>query len=113
MLRGVQRQERRVDIEERLLLPLRQPGVGQHGQLDTAAGRTSDSVFRAQDPGADVELFRGDPECLGDLLQDLGGGLAQTTLDLAQVGVGDAGLLGELPQGEARCDALLLEVVTQ
>ena len=95
---GVEGEERRVDVEQRLLLPLGEAGVAEDGELDRAA----DAVVGADDPGADVELLRGDPQRLGDLLQHLGRGPAQTTLDLAQVGVGHAGLLGELPQREPR-----------
>jgi hypothetical protein len=40
------------------------------------------------------------------LLQHLCGGLAQPAFDLAQVRVGDAGLLGELTQRQLRCPTL-------
>ena len=105
----VERQEGRIDIEERLLLSLGEAGIAENGELD----RPTYAVIRAEDSRPDVELLRGDPQRLGDLLQHLGRGLAETTLDLAQVRVGDAGLLGELPQGETRLRALLLEVVAQ
>ena len=42
----------------------------------------------------------------GKLCQHLGRGFAQSALDLAQVGIGDPGLFGELPQGQLRRPAL-------
>ena len=65
------------------------------------------------DPGPDVELLGGDAQGAGQLLEHFGGGLAQTALDLAQVGIADADLVGELPQGELDAEALLLEEVAQ
>ena len=112
-LRCVEREERRVDIEERLLLPLGEAGVREDRQLHGERGGAADPFFGAEDPGADVELLRGDPQRLGDLLQYLGRGPAQTAFDLAQVGVGHAGLLGELPEGQTRGDTLLLQVVAE
>src|SRR5690606_25410078 len=47
------------------------------------------------------------------LLQHLGGRLAQPALDLAQVGVGHPRLLSELAQGELRALTLLAQVVAQ
>src|SRR3954451_9682653 len=105
----VEGEERRVDVEKGLLLPLAEGGVPEDGQLDRAA----DAFVRADDAGPEVELLGGDAERLGELLEHLGRGTPQTVLDLAQVGVGDPGLLGELPQGHAGRDPLLPEVVTE
>src|ERR671913_155978 len=46
----------------------------------------------------------------GDPLDDLGRRLAQPPLDLAQVGVGDARPLGQVPQRQAPQSALLADV---
>ena len=108
-LRAVEREERGVDVEQRLLLALGQPGVAQDGELD----RAPDPVDRVDDPGPHVERLRGDPHRLGDLLQHLGGGLAQAALDLAQVRVGHPGLLGQLAERQPCELPLLLEVVTE
>jgi hypothetical protein len=105
----VEGEEGGVDVQQRLLLSLREAGVGQDGQLD----RPPDPGLGADDARADVELLGGDPQRLGDLLQDLGLRAAQAALDLAQVGVADADLLGELPQGESRREPLLPEEVTE
>src|SRR5690606_34495371 len=45
--------------------------------------------------------------------EDLGGGLAQPALDLAQVGVGDAGELAELAQGHLADVPLLADELTE
>ena len=59
-------------------------GIGEHGVGDGARG------LLVEDPGLDVQGLCGDPQTLGDLLEDLGGRLAQPPLDLAEVGVADA-----------------------
>ncbi len=62
---------------------------------------------RSRMPGLDVERLRRDAQGLGDLLEDLGRRPAQTPLDLAQVGVGDPGQLGQASQRQAGRAALL------
>ena len=101
--------ERVVDVEQRLLLPLGEPGVGEDGQLD----RADLAVVEVQDPGADVERLRRDAEPFRELLQHLCRGPAQPAFDLAQVRVRDTGLLGQLPQRELRRDPLLAQVVAE
>src|SRR4029079_18454429 len=66
-----------------------------------------------EDPRVHVERLRRDPQALRDLRQDLGAGLLDPALDLAEVGVGPAGGLRELAQGHLRRLALLADVVTQ
>jgi phosphosulfolactate synthase len=83
--------ERLVDLDEHLLLPLGQLRVGQQGGPDTRVGRAV-----LQDAGLDIEGFGRDAQPLGDLLQDVRARLAQAALDLAQVGVGHPGRLGQL-----------------
>ena len=74
--------ERLVDVDEHLLLPL----------TETLVGEDRGDQFRVafpefEDPGPDVELLGGDPQPLGDLLQDLRAGLAQSALDLRRYGL--------------------------
>ena len=83
------------------------------GSASTAAVTSLAPWRLVEDPGADVERLRRDAQTLGDLLQDLRTRLLQPPLDLAEVGVGHAGGLGELPQGDLRGLALLPDVVTQ
>src|SRR5262249_33625624 len=77
-------------------------GVGQQRGPDARVGRTV-----LQDPGLDVEGFGRDAQPLGDLLQDVRARLAQAALDLAQVGVGHPGRLGQL----AHRDPVLLPLL--
>jgi hypothetical protein len=100
---GVQGEERRVDIEEGLLLALGQHRVTEHGELHGA----TDPGVRTDDAGPDVQLLGGDAQRLGQLLEHLGRRAPQAPLDLAQVGVGDAGLLSELTHGQPGRDPLL------
>src|SRR4051794_39765763 len=106
---AVDGEEGRIAVERGLLLPLSQGGVTEDGELD----RTADPLVGGDDPGPDVELLRRDAQRLGQLLQHLGRRTAQAALDLAQVGVRHARLLGELPQREAGGDPLLVQVVTE
>ena len=62
-----------------------------------------------EDAGADVEALGGDGQRAGDLLEDLGGRPPQSPLDLAQVGIGDLGELGELAHREVGNTALLAD----
>ena len=64
-------------------------------------------------PGPDVEGLRGDLQGPGDLLEDLGRGLPQAPLDLAQVRVRDARQLGELAQREVPDAALVADELAQ
>jgi hypothetical protein len=86
-----------------LLLALGQADIREDGELD----RTSAMRDGADDPGPDIELFGRDAQRLGDLLENFCRGPAQTTFDLALVGVADADLLAELPQGQPRRESLL------
>src|SRR3954451_12309162 len=85
-----------VDVDQYAFLPLADRRIGQHRHLDGGAG----VVLGIEDPGSDIERLRRDPQRLRQLLQHLGGGFAQAALDLAEVGVGDSGLLCQLTQGE-------------
>src|SRR3954453_18059481 len=64
----VEGEERRVHVEEGLLLALGQRSVAEDRELHGAA----DAVVRADDAGPDVQLLGGDPQRLGQLLQHLG-----------------------------------------
>ena len=66
-------------------------------------------VGRLEDAGLHVEGLGRDPQRLGDLLEDLGGGPAQPPLDLAEIRVGDPGQLGQPPQREAGRAPLLAD----
>src|SRR4051794_18765978 len=67
------------------------------------------TVFRIEDAGPDIERLGRDPQPLRELLEDLRGRLAKATFDLAQVGVRDAGLVGQLTKGQLGAAALFLE----
>ena len=56
-----------VDVEEHLLLALRQRRIGEHGVGDGARG------LLVEDPGLHVQGLRGDPQTFGDLLEDFFG----------------------------------------
>ena len=99
--------ERLVDVDQRALVPLADRDVGQDRGDDVAA------LVVVEDPGPHVERLGGDPQPLGDLGQDLGAGLLQPALDLAQVRVGHPGGLRELAQGHLRRLPLLADVLTQ
>ena len=96
--------EGEVDAHQRLLLLLADGLVGHDGP-----GQVGRAVGRLEDAGLHVERLGRDAQRLGDLLEDLGRGPAQPALDLAQIGVGDAGQLGEPAQrepGGARCSRM-------
>src|SRR4051794_7641483 len=101
--------ERVVDVEQRLLLALREPRVGEHSQLD----RPHLALVEVQDPGADVQRLRRDAKPFRELLQHLCRGSAQSTFDLAEVRIGDSGLLGELTERELGGEPLLPQVVAE
>src|SRR5947208_5903008 len=98
--------ERLVDLDEHLLLPFGELRVGQQRGPHPRIGRP---VF--QDPGLNVERFRRDAEPLGDLLQYVRARLTQATLDLAQIGVGHPGRLGQLAHRDLRLLPLLPDVL--
>src|SRR6266487_1577847 len=85
--------ERLVDLEQHLLLPLGQPGIGQDCRGDVRV-----TLALVEDAGVDVQLLGGDAQTLGDLLQDLRARLPEAALDLRQVRVADAGEPSELTQ---------------
>src|SRR5271157_48844 len=97
--------ERLVDLHEHLLLPFGELRVGKQGGPDARVRRPV-----LEDPGLHIERFRGDAQALGDLLQDVRARLAQTTLDLAQVGVGHPGRLSQLAHRDLRLFSLLADV---
>src|SRR4051794_8558690 len=101
--------ERVVDVEQRLLLALIEPRVGEHGQLH----RPHLALVEVQDPGADVERLRRDAEPFRELLQHLCRGSAQSTFDLAQVRVRHTGLVGQLPKRKPGGESLLAQVVAE
>ena len=70
-------------------------------------------IVRIEDAGADIQRFCGHPQCLGQLLQHLSRGLAEASLDLAQVWIGDAGLFCELTQRQLRRPALTGNELTE
>ena len=62
----------------------------------------SDTVLTARPssgrmPATDVQRLHADPQSVRDLLQDVGGGLAQPALDLRQVRIGDVSEFGQFP----------------
>ena len=83
-----------------MLLPLGERGVGEDRELH----RPGLPGVGVDDAGADVELLGADAQGAGQLLEHLGRRLAQAALDLAEVGVAHADLVGELPQGELRAE---------
>ena len=93
---GVLAAKRVVDVEQHLALALGEGGIGQHGRLH----RLVVALGGLEDAGPDVQRLRRDPQRLGELLQHVGRRLAQPALDLAEVRVGNPGLVGELAQRE-------------
>ncbi len=83
--------------------------IGEHGRLDRKLARGT----LVENARLHIELLGRDPQTLCDLLQDLGARLAQPALDLAEVGIGDTRLLGELPQRQLCVAPLLAEELTQ
>jgi hypothetical protein len=84
-----------VDLEQHLLLPLVQRGIGED---DGARLHLVPVPLGVEDAGAHVQRLGGDPQRLGDLLQHLRARLAQPALDLTQIRIGHPGGIGELPQ---------------
>ena len=87
--------EREVDPDQGLLLILAQRLIGQ----DQAA-QIGGAVRRLEDARLHVERLGRNPQRLGDLLQDLGGGPPQSPLDLAEIRVRYPGQLGQPPKRE-------------
>ena len=108
-LGGVLLAEGVVDLEQHLLLPLVDRGVGEDD------GPRLELVLRllVENPGPYVERLGGDPQGLRDLLQHLGAGLPQPALDLTQIRIRHPGGVGELPQGQLRGPPLLAEVLAE
>src|SRR5690606_33983519 len=98
--------ERLVDVDQDLPLTFGEEPVGHDGGYHVAVGFTVLDEARLY-----IERLGGDPQSLGDLVEDLGARLAQPTLDLRQVGVGDPRRLRELPQRDLRLLALLADVL--
>ena len=100
--------EGQVDPHEGLALLLGEVAVGEDvpGQVGVAVGPLEDARL-------DVEGLGRDAQRLGDLLEDLRRRAAQAPFDLAQVGVGDPGQLGQAPQRQPRRAPLLADERSQ
>src|SRR6266568_3968978 len=99
--------ERLVDVDQHLLLPLGDLGVGHDRVGD--GGLALPVVEYA---GLNVERLGRDPQALRDLLQDVGARPAQPAFDLAQVRVRHARSLGQLADRDLGLLALLADVGT-
>lgn len=66
-----------------------------------------------QDPRPHIEGFRRNPQCLGDGLKDLRARIAHSSLDLAQIRVGDAGQLTQLSQRQPGRPTLVADEATE
>ncbi len=85
--------ERCVNLKQRRALAL--------GDRAISGYRCRDGVISSalrEDAGLHIQGLGGDTQALGDTAEDLGTGLAQATLDLTEVRVGDVGGLRELAQ---------------
>ncbi len=100
--------ERLIDAHECPLLVFGQVRIAADlaGHVDVVA-----AVF--EDPGPHIQRLGRDLESSGDLLEDVGRRLAQTTFDLAEVGIRDPGHLRQLPQRQVVDAALLADELTQ
>src|SRR6266487_3064951 len=87
------------DGDQGCLLRLGQVGVGADGDLYLWRGVAAVATVVEQ-AGLGEEGLGGQVERSGDRLQHPDRGLVQAALQLAQVGVGDAGQLGQLAQGQ-------------
>ena len=103
-VRSVLTPERLVDIYEDLLLSLAETLVGEDCGHHFSIPRTG-----LENSRANIELFGRDPETLGDLLQDVRARFAESSLDLREVRVRDAGEPGELTQRNLSLLALLTD----
>src|SRR5215211_5880556 len=101
---GVLVHEGLVHAEEGLLL-----GLGQALAAEDGVHNVTVALSGVEETRPGVQRLRRDGERLGDLLEDLGRRLAQTALDLAQVGVRDPGQVGELAEGDPRRFALFTD----
>ena len=88
-------------------MALGEGGVGHH-RADHVRHRPV-----LQETRLHIQRLRGDPQALGDGLQDLGARLAQPALDLGQVRDGDARHGGYGLQRQAGALALAADVFTQ
>jgi hypothetical protein len=100
--------ERSVHLHEGSLL-----GFGEAGLVPDRPGQVAAVGPFLEDAGLDVQGFGRYAQGLGQLLQDLGRGLAQASLDLAEVGVGDLRHVGQLPQRQAGDAPLLADEVPE
>ena len=66
-----------------------------------------------EDPGLHVQRLGRDAQRLGDLLEDVGTGLAQPSLDLAQIRVGDTGTLAKASQRQSGRAALVTDELAE
>ena len=81
--------------------------------LEIGGQRGAVGVAGVEDPGPHVERLGRDGEAAGDLLEDVGAGLAEPPLDLAQIRVRDAGAVAEAPQRQPGALALLADEVPE
>src|SRR6478735_1970116 len=103
--------EGHVDVDEHRALAVGEDRVCGDGGEDVGhGGRAVVGDPLVEDAGPDVERLGRDLQPLGDLLQDLGARALEPALDLRQVGIGDPGHLGELPQRQLGALALLAQV---
>lgn len=99
-----------VDLEQHLLLPLVERGIGED---DRTRLHVVPVALGVEDAGPHVQRLGGDPQGLGDLLQHLRARLAQPALDLAQIRIGHPGGIGELPERQLRGAPLFTQIVTE
>ena len=101
---GAAAQDRRsghgpVDVDQGFLLVVGEDRVGADGRLDRGPGGDLALLGGAlQQAGLDEQGLGGHVEGVGDRLEDPDRRLVEAPLELAQVGVGDLGHLGQLPQ---------------
>src|SRR5919197_1806807 len=88
-------QERPVDVDQHLLLPLGEVGIAQDRRNQVAL-----ALVLVEDAGPQVQRLGADPQRLGDVLEDLGGGLPESPLDLRQVRIGHPRLARQVAEGQ-------------
>src|SRR5207244_3362650 len=100
--------ERLVHLDQRLLL-----GLGDAGVAEDLAHHVVLAGALLEDARPYVEGLGRDAQRLRDLLEDLGRGLPQSALDLAQVGVADARHVGELAERQPGHPPLLADELAE
>ena len=85
--------ERCVNLKQRRALALGDRAISGDGCRDGVISRAL-----REDAGLHVQGLGGDAKALSNTAENLGTGLAQATLDLTEVGVGDISSLRELAQ---------------